>query len=267
MRMIELEPEFLRYLETQKGCTPATLRTYRSAFQRCRAASAAIVVPKPNQKTVDRRWANRLVQELASRLRPRSVHRNVTALRSLFQYAREEEITKNDPLHGVRLPKKDPVNRSPVSSDDLNALLDSAKRLFDPRLRVMARALLLTASTTGLRYSELMALDVTDIDLSAGALMVRHGKGDKARSIPLPGQVVDAVRHWLRARREWLDTREARPGRLVLLDVEPTALWLADRGRRLGEDGLRRLIRELSHAAGIDRPIRIHDVCHVSTPE
>lgn len=260
MKFSDLEPEYLNYLATQQGCSPQTLRTYRSAFASCRRASAAAGIAEPDTNSIDRSWANRVVQEMAKTLRPRTVHRNITAWRSMLAYAVQEEYTASNPLLGVRLPKKDAVRREAITTDDLNALLKATDRLINRTRGCMARALLLTAATAATRYSDLMPLLVTDLDLQAGALTVRHGKGDKRRTIPLPKQTVEALRQWLIQRRAWLDTWLDEPS--ALPRTEPHALWLADRGRPLGEDGLRKLLRELALIAGIDRPIKLHDIRH-----
>jgi len=264
MMFSDLEPEYLTYLATQQGCSPQTLRTYRSAFVSCRRASAAAGVAAPDTAVIDRSWANRVVQEMAKTLRPRTVHRNITAWRSMLAYAIQEGYTETNPLHGVRLPKKDAVRRQAITSDDLNALINASDCLINRTRACMARALLLTAATGATRYSDLMPLLVSDLDLQAATVTIRHGKGDKRRTIPLPKQTVEALRHWLAQRRLWLDTwpdqrpdSEERDPR-----TEPQSLWLADRGRPLGEDGLRKLLRELALIAGIDRPIKLHDIRH-----
>lgn len=268
MKFTELQEEFLLYLERQRGCSRNTLRTYRSAFHSLLKASAEIGVPEPDTESVDRRWANRLVQQLGRSLRPRTVHRDITAWRSMLHYAVEEGYTTQNPLQGVRLPKKDPVERVPVTSEDVQALLQATWRLLDRRRGCMARALLLTAATAATRYSDLMPLELTDLNLADGLLTIRHGKGNKSRTIPLPTQTVEALVEWLQFRREWLATWPRRAdglpedGKTGKPRAEPTALWLADRGRPFGEDGLRKLLRELCLLAGLDREIRLHDLRH-----
>jgi site-specific recombinase XerD len=265
MRFTELEPEYLQYLATQRGCSPNTLRTYRSALARCREASAAVGSPEPDTESIDRRWANLLVQELGKRLRPRTVHRNITALRSMLAYAQEEGYTERNPLVGLRLPKKDAVQRTPVTTEDLNQLIDATDRLYNPVRAAMARALIITAATAATRYSDLLPLRVSDVDLDAGILLIRKGKGNKSRAIPLPKQTIDALAHWLEVRRKWLATWSEDAGAKGKTSVprqEPDALWLADRGRPLGEDGLRRYLRELCLIAGIKRTLSLHDIRH-----
>jgi site-specific recombinase XerC len=163
MRFSELGPEYLAYLSRQRNARPSTLRTYRSAFKTCREASAAIGVPDPDTETIDRRWANRLVQQLSVGRKPRTIHRDITAWRCMLAYACKQEYTTNNPLAGVELPKKGAVERVAVSDDDLNALLAATRRLFDRRRGVMARALLLIAATGATRYSDLMPLRLCDV--------------------------------------------------------------------------------------------------------
>lgn len=259
MRIIELQQEYLRYLATQRGCSRSTLRTYASAFKRCLSASAAVGVNDPDTEQLDRRWANRIVQELGSQLRPRTVHRNITAWRAMLAYARDQGYTTADPFAGVRLPKKDPVRRESVTTEDIQALLTATTKLLNRTRATMMRALLLTAATAATRYSDLMPLKVTDLDLGAGTLTVRCGKGGKGRTLPVPMQACEALQEWLQVRSAWLATRPATPG---IPWREPEALWLADRGRPFGEGGLRKALRELCLIAGISRPIALHDIRH-----
>jgi len=258
MQFTDLEQEYLTHLATQRACSPNTLRTYRSAFARCREVSALIGTPDPDTERIDRRWANLLVQELCKSLRPRTVHRNITAWRTMLAYAIEEGYTEQNPLAGVRMPRKDAVRREPVSTEDLRRLLAATEKLYNPVRAAMAHALLLTSGTAATRYSDLIPLRISDLDLDAGTLLIRKGKGNKSRVIPLPQETVAVLATWLTVREKWLATWPEERGR----HSEPDDLWLADRGRRLGEDGLRKLLRELCLIAGIDRKITLHDIRH-----
>lgn len=237
MLITDLQEEFLRYLGAQRGCSPHTLRTYASAFRRCLAASVAAGLVQPDTEHLDRRWANRVVQELGLHLRPRTVHRNITAWRAMLAYARDQGYTAADPFAGVKLPKKDAIRREPVTSDDVQALIAATEKLLNRRRAAMLKALILTAATAATRYSDLMPLKVTDLDLGVGLITVRRGKGNKGRTIPIPRQTCDAIGLWLAARAAWLATWPSEPRQQR---SEPEALWLADRGRSLGEDGLRK---------------------------
>src|SRR5581483_3733918 len=108
----------------------------------------------------DRAWAKGVVQELAKGLRPRSVHRNIAAWRGMLTYAVQEGYAELNPFLGIRLPKKDPVARVPVTNSDLNALLTATHRMLNGVRATMARALILTAATAATRHSDLMPLRV-----------------------------------------------------------------------------------------------------------
>lgn len=263
MKLADLAREYLDYLARQRMVSPNTVRTYRAALRQCRAASTVIGCSDPDTETIDRRWANRLVQELGRKRSARTVHRNITAVRSMLVYAIKQEYTENNPLIGIELPAKGAVERTTVTTEDLQALHEATQRLFDARRRCMAQALILTAGTAATRFSDLMPLRVSDVDFTNGSLTIRHGKGDKARLIPLPDQTLAALRERLEVRRQWLATRPAaRKNPARFQRTEPDALFLADRGRLLGHDGLNKLLDELCLIAGVDRKVRLHAVRH-----
>ncbi|MEW6368632.1 MAG: tyrosine-type recombinase/integrase, partial [Acidobacteriota bacterium] len=110
--------------------------------------------------------------------------------------------------------------------------------------------------STALRLSELAALDLTDLDLTAGTLIVRCGKGSRQRVVPLGDVAIAALLDYLQNARRYF---HRRPG------VE--ALFLAathcgSTGNRLSKASIREIVRNASRAAGLDRPINPHQVRH-----
>jgi integrase/recombinase XerD len=113
------------------------------------------------------------------------------------------------------------------------------------------RAILETLYGTGIRRSECVRLDVKDLDLAEGLLLVRNGKGRKDRLVPVPGRAAAALDEYLRGCRPRL-----------LQDLREEALFLSLRGRRLEVTGLRGLVGRHARAAGIGRPVSVHALRH-----
>lgn len=102
-------------------------------------------------------------------------------------------------------------------------------------------ALVMLSVGTGLRVSEVAALDVLDVWVSArrGQVQVRAGKGDQPRTVPLNGQTQDAL-------RAWLAVRPQQPG------ADSQALFLSREGNRLAVRSIRHLVGEVGKACGVD---------------
>jgi integrase len=101
------------------------------------------------------------------------------------------------------------------------------------------KAMLALLVETGLRAAELLALDITDIDLDACMLQVRSGKGRKPRRVRFSSSTASAIDRYNRARRNAVRRPTEGP------------LWLSDRGARLGYTGLVRTLKGRAHDAGV----------------
>jgi integrase/recombinase XerD len=131
-----------------------------------------------------------------------------------------------------------------------------ARRLVHAPLPVTAlgvrdRAILETLYGTGIRAGECAGLAVMDLDIAAGELLVRDGKGRKDRRVPLVGRARKAVSLYLDVARQEL-----------LQDPRETTLFLSRQGRRLGTAGLRRIVKTAARAARISRTVTTHGLRH-----
>jgi len=155
------------------------------------------------------------------------------AVKALSRLLVDEGILAEDVARRVPMPKQ-PQAPQPVLSDDaLDALLATCSSRSAADVR--DRALLLTLASTGARRSELAALDVADVNLDQGVVMIRRGKGGKGRVSFLDQAATRAVLSWLRVRGE-----AATPG-----------LWVNSRGARLTSDGVRQMIERRAARAGV----------------
>jgi integrase/recombinase XerD len=108
------------------------------------------------------------------------------------------------------------------------------------------RVIVMTAYGTGLRISEILALEARDIDGKAGLIHVRHGKGDRPRLVPLPGRLLEALREYWRAERP--------RGRLLFPGQEPD--------QRLCPDTVRRAVHCAAAELGIKQRVTMHAFRH-----
>lgn len=174
-------------------------------------------------------------------------HACYRALRAfILWYWQETDAAGAPPISKVKPPKValDPLK--PVELQDVDKLLKVCK--VEPKrsdgyilkcvdLGSRDKAIFLVLLDSGVRARELLALDLDDIDLVSGAVTVRHGKGDKARSVFLSQITRRAVRQYIKTRMD-----------------ECPALFITDTGSRLSYSGLRNMIEKRSKEAGIETP-------------
>jgi site-specific recombinase XerD len=116
------------------------------------------------------------------------------------------------------------------------------------------RALIAVLWRSGLRISEALALELRDLDLQAGSLRVRHGKGDKSRTVGVDEQTAALLARWLDSRRR------LSPGARA-----PVFCTLA--GGRVDPSYVRHLLPRLARKAGIDRRVHAHGLRHTYASE
>jgi integrase/recombinase XerD len=188
-----------------------------------------------------------------------SAARAVVAARGLHRFAVREGLTEVDPAAAVRPPA--PPRRLPraLPLDDVVAMLEAAGFDQTPKA-VRDRALLEFLYGTGARIGEAVALDVDDLDLQRGTVLL-HGKGGKDRVVPVGGYARAAVEAYLvRGRPVFATARStAAPG---AGGRAPAALFLNMRGGRLSRQSAWTILRETAEKAGVRATVGPHTLRH-----
>ena len=184
-----LVADFLEHLRVERRLSPRTLQ----AYQRQLVAVAAIVWPdqQPDWRSLD---AQALRQAVAAGhrqgLAPRSLAQQLSALRSFYRYLRRRgDGQQANPAAGLKAPKGARKLPGVLDGDAVTRLLEIPD---DEALSVRDRALLELFYSSGLRLSELAALDWPDLNLDDASVRVL-GKGSKTRMVPLLPQVREAI--------------------------------------------------------------------------
>ena len=168
------------------------------------------------------------------------VHQRFRILRNFFRWWEAENPSPawRSPMRNVKAPKVQRRVLRPVDGDLVRKLFRLAN--------VRDRAILIVMFTTGLRASELVAVDVCDFNRSSGSIFVRCGKGDKQRSVPVPPKARQAIRRWLSVRpagkSEALFTTYSVPG----------SIGGPAHGDRLTYWGLREITRRHARMMGLN---------------
>ncbi len=186
-------------------------------------------------------FARALAHEQSARTRqPLSINTRsqyVSAVKCFFDFLERRRVLLVNPAKGVPLPPRQRLPRA-LGQAEVQRLLDAPDGATLLGQRNLAVLELLYG--TGLRLMECVRLDLIDLDLDGGAILVRDGKGKKDRRVPLTGRARAAIEAYLREARPMLTERD-----------DDGALFVARHGRRLEADGLRVVIRRCAAKAGI----------------
>lgn len=194
------------------------------------------------------------VRQFMSQLRDKNyckstVARKLATLRSFYKFVVRRGALSTNPVATIRTPKQD--KRLPKYLE-----LEQIEKLFancdvTTLLGSRDRAILETLYSTGIRVSELVALDVADVDMGQNVLRVR-GKGKKERVIPIGPGAVKSILHYLDLRRT-----NVMPGR-----HNPEALFINKHGQRLSTRSVRRKLDKYLLEAGLDLSVSPHTLRH-----
>ena len=227
----------------RRGASAHTLRNYGADLEQF--ASYFELEMEQLDLALLREWLSALYDQKLSVV---TVRRKLAAVRAMCKFLLAEKIVPVNPAARLRTPKTKQRLPEVMSAEKTNNMLDAVERgegLERPsRERDIAFLELLYGC--GIRVSELVGIDLEDIDLRDGWLRVR-GKGNKERQVPVAGRAVAAV-------ERYLEQRSARP--------EERALFLNSRGARLSDRQVRRLVKLYALMVTGDSTVHPHSFRH-----
>jgi len=233
--------EYLGHLSVERGASRHTLTAYRRDLAEYATFLEARGVSDPSR--VSGNDVTAFVASLRDRgLAPSSVERKVAAIKGFHKFLVREGVTTNHPTARLPLPKVPERLPDVISIDEVDRLL--AQPFPDGAVGLRDRALLETLYGCGLRVSELVGLDTTDLDLAKGFVRVL-GKGSKERVVPVAGMAANALDAYLRQGRPML-----RPARTV--SGSNPSVFLNQRGGRLSRQSVFTLVRSYGARVGLE---------------
>ena len=249
--LARLTLDFLAYLELERGLSRNTLEAYRSDLLQF----GEFLDRRPlNVKDARHGDLAAFLSELAAGAGERppvaaaTLARKAACLRSFYRHLRREEMIEHDPTAELRGPRKTQRLPRVLSREEVASLLSEPKGTEPLPLR--DRALLEVMYACGLRASEAIGLQASDVDLDEGMLRAR-GKGSKERVIPVGRQAVAALRTY---------EQRGRPA-LVGYKVQ-TQLFVNHRGGGLTRQGLYKIVQGHARGAGLDQKMSPHTLRH-----
>lgn len=235
---------FLAYLKLNRHVSPHTVRAYQSDVEQYLAWIASETGRKMSELTpadLDMQSVRGHVADLNRAGKARSsVARKLSALRTFVKYLRREEIIDHDPAAMAVAPKRDQTIPSHLSEPEIERLIETPNT-GDPLGR-RDRAILELFYASGLRLSELVAIDLEDVNLSDRMIRVM-GKGGKERLVPFNQSTLTAIRAWMKDRAAIIGSREPAAGSRKKSRVPSDPLFINYRGTRLTGRSVDRLLR------------------------
>jgi integrase/recombinase XerD len=236
------------FLNLEKGASPRT----REAYQRdvARLAAFASTKQRGSPDVVDPRLLREFVWHLKDLgLAATSIRRNVSAVRTYFRFLLAEGVVAHDPSDRLELPRPGRELPGVLTVREVDKLL-SAPTLSDDSMCYRDRAMLEVAYGAGLRVSELIALQLKDVQFDAQLVRVL-GKGNKEREVPVGRTALGAVALYL---------RETRPG--IERGKGKSVVFLNTRGTPMSRMAAWQIVRKYVKRAGISKHVTPHTLRH-----
>ena len=180
-----------------------------------------------------------------------TIARKIAALNSFFRFLIKEGFTALNPVQAISAPKPEKVIPSFLSVDEIFSLIEQPDH--EKELGRRDRAILELMYSCGLRVSEVINLNLGDLDLSQGNLKVK-GKGNKERMLPIGTKALEAIQDYLTVRSPLEAKRRNQE--------KSPALFLNHRGARLTTRSIGRMIERYARFLTIFRPIHPHAIRH-----
>jgi integrase/recombinase XerD len=248
--------DFLAHISYEKGLAKNTVAAYRRDLATWAEFCARRNIDLPyatSDDLTDYLDALRSGSPPARRsFAPTSVARMLVSVRAFYRFLVREERITSDPTARVGAPTKPRSIPKAIPLEDVEALIERPAR---DLLGRRDRAILEILYGGGLRISELVGLDVDDVDLDDGSVLVRSGKGGKGRRVPVGRAAREAVTAYLvQSRPELVGKYGAGTARAALL--------LNARGGRLSRQGCWKILKAYARAAGLEDRVSPHTLRH-----
>jgi integrase/recombinase XerC len=233
-------PRFLAHLSVERRLSAHTDTSYRADLQRFAAYCERNHVR--DWRRVDSQHVRMFAAaEFRQGSSPRTIQRRLSALRSFFNFLLRERALEANPAVGVQAPKARKRLPETIDADLMTRLLEFRT---DTQLGVRDKAIMELFYSSGLRLSELVGLNLGDVDRGDRTVRVL-GKGRKTRVVPVGKHALDALARWLKERATLAATGEQ-------------ALFVGSRGERLGPRAIQKRIAGWAKQQGLGRHVHPH---------
>jgi integrase/recombinase XerC len=249
---------FREYLKVERAYSPRTVTSYVRDVEQLRSS-----LPTSSPARLSVASVRSQLAELSERNQAATIGRKLSSLRAFFRFLNKRGVVEGNPAESVRGPRKKKGLPRALDVDDAFRLVEAPGRApITPGRRLSQRelvrhrdlrrrdtALLELLYSTGLRVSEVCALDVGDLDrqrYDTPMVLVRHGKGGKSREVPVGGAADRAVVAYLATRRA----------------AATAPMFVNGDGARLSPRSVQRMVRRWSTHGGVAAKATPHAMRH-----
>ena len=236
---------FLEFLQNDKRLSDNTLQSYRRDITQY---DNYLVHNKINYTKVTKDDVKEYLQVLQNMNKKTStISRNLASIRSFYQFLLKNKKIKADPTEGIQSPKIEKKAPSVLSSKEIELLLDQPNNVDLKGIR--DKAMLEFAYATGMRVTEIISLNIEDVNLEDGFATCKTG--NKKRVIPIGSLSLKALKEYV---------NNVRP--ILIKDEKEKALFVNINGRRLTRQGFWKIVKFYKEQAHITKEITPHVLRH-----
>ena len=240
---MDLLTEYLKFLHFERGLSSLTRENYARDIQQLFNLSDDIALDSLQTTHIRRYIANLHSKGLGGK----SIARMLSSWRGFFDYLMQRHGYPNNPAKGLRAPKSAKTLPQALSIEQAIKLVDVKE---DDLLSVRDHAILELFYSSGLRLSELINLNIDELDFTEGTITVT-GKGNKTRIVPLGNHAVTAIQQWLKLRSSLLNQHP-----------QEKAVFIGKQGKRMTARNVQYRLKDWAIKQGLDSSVHPHMLRH-----
>ncbi len=237
--------KFLEFIKVDKKLSKNTLESYQRDILQYKEYITENNIKYVNVKNED--IINYLEYLHTINKKSSTISRHLASIRLFYQYLAKSKIVKEDPTKGIQSPKIEKKAPSVLSSQEVSLLLDQPKG--EDLKSIRDKAMLEIAYATGMRVTEIISLNISDIDLTNSSVTCKTE--NKQRIIPLGKMSLHAL-------QEYMETARLN----MIKDDNEQALFVNVNGKRLTRQGFWKIIKYYKEQAHISKEITPHVLRH-----
>ena len=236
---------FLDFIENDKKVSQNTLQSYRRDIMQY---STYIEDNKINYLKIDENGIRDYLKYMNDIGKKSStISRSLASIRSFYQYLLRVKKIKKDPTEGIQSPKIEKRVPSVLTSQEVELLLEQPKNVDLKGIR--DKAMLEFAYATGMKVTEIISLDLEDVNLEEGYVVCK-GR-ERTRNIPLGSLSIKALKDYIENSRN-----------ILIKDENVKALFVNTNGQRLTRQGFWKIVKYYKEQAHISKDITPHILRH-----
>lgn len=241
MKNLDRVEDYIKYISVERQLSKNTVDSYK------RDLIDFFTKEKKDYKDIKRNDITNYIMKISKEKNPKTVNRHIVSINNFFKYLCKINLIKENPcddIVGLKLPKTIP---HVLSEEEINKLLDiNCNNAFDYRNKAMLELMY----SSGLRVSELLNLELNNIDIEMNIVRC-FGKGSKERIVPISDYATKALIEYIDIYRKTL-----------LKNKTSNILFLNSRGMKLSRQGFYKILKTIAKEKGIQKELSPHTIRH-----